>query len=413
MGFFKRLFGAEERADSTENITEPDSALLRALVGDGKISAKTALEIPAFSACVDFVANTVAMLPIKLYKENAEAHTTEEVTDDPRLRLLNDEAGGNMSALETKRAQIRDMLVYGAGYVYIERGRGGIQSLRYVDNRDVAVIKNADPIFKDADILVGSHHFYPFDFVILTRNSKDGVTGSGLVEEHNTLLSSMYNSLTYENTLTKTGGNKKGFLQADHRLSKQALDEVKVAWEELYANNANNMMVLNDGLKYVPSASTSVELQMNQNKTTNAAMIAQAAGLSPEIISGNANEQQYMSGIRTAVLPAVEEYQSSLNRALLLESEKKSMYFALDTAELLKGDTLSRYQAYAIGLQNNFLQIDEVRYMEDKPPLGFNYIKLGLQDVLLDPKTGQIYTPNTNQSATMGDEKQSNNAPKA
>ena len=62
----------------------------------------------------------------------------------------------------------------------------------------------------------------------------------------------------------------------------------------------------------------------------------------------------------------------------------------------------SYYQAYQIGLANNFLQADEVRYKEDLKPLGFNFIRLGLQDVLLDPKTNTIYTPNTNQTTMFG-----------
>ena len=48
------------------------------------------------------------------------------------------------------------------------------------------------------------------------------------------------------------------------------------------------------------------------------------------------------------------------------------------------------------------MQLDEVRALEDLPPLGINFVKLGLNDVLLDPKTGQIYTPNTNAYAQMG-----------
>ena len=63
---------------------------------------------------------------------------------------------------------------------------------------------------------------------------------------------------------------------------------------------------------------------------------------------------------------------------------------------------VSRFNAYAVGLQNNFLRIDEARYKENLPPIGFNYIKLGLQDVLLDPETGDIYTPNTNQMVNVG-----------
>ena len=50
----------------------------------------------------------------------------------------------------------------------------------------------------------------------------------------------------------------------------------------------------------------------------------------------------------------------------------------------------------------NIMQIDEIRFEEDLPALGLNWIKLGLEDVLYDPKTNTVYTPNTNQTAVMG-----------
>ncbi len=43
--------------------------------------------------------------------------------------------------------------------------------------------------------------------------------------------------------------------------------------------------------------------------------------------------------------------------------------------------------AYAVVLQNNIYQLDEIREMEDLPPLDFNFIKLGLYAVLVDTKT--------------------------
>ena len=36
---------------------------------------------------------------------------------------------------------------------------------------------------------------------------------------------------------------------------------------------------------------------------------------------------------------------------------------------------------------SNCMQIDEVRYLENLEPLGLNFIKLGLQDVLFNPQT--------------------------
>lgn len=49
------------------------------------------------------------------------------------------------------------------------------------------------------------------------------------------------------------------------------------------------------------------------------------------------------------------------------------------------------------------MQTDEVRKLEDLEPIGFNFVKLGLGDVLYDPKTKQIYTPNTNEINSIGE----------
>jgi len=68
---------------------------------------------------------------------------------------------------------------------------------------------------------------------------------------------------------------------------------------------------------------------------------------------------------------------------------------------LLKGDIEKRFNAYKTAIEANIMQIDEVRYELDLKPLGFNCIKLGLQDVLLNPETGEIYTPNTNASVNL------------
>ena len=202
-----------------------------------------------------------------------------------------------------------------------------------------------------------------------------------------------------------SGGNKKGFLTSENKLDKDKLAELRKAWNDMYANSGNTMMVLNKGLQFHESSNTSVEMQLNQNQAKNNELICQLFGLSPEAVCGRASDEVIVSAIKGAVIPVVTAFEAALNRGLLLPSERDDMYFAFDTSELLKGDILKRYQAYKTGLESNVLQIDEVRYKEDLPPLGINFIKLGLQDVLYDPKTKTIYTPNMNQSMTMSENK--------
>ena len=104
------------------------------------------------------------------------------------------------------------------------------------------------------------------------------------------------------------------------------------------------------------------------------------------------------------IMPIATAFATALNREFLLEDEKKSKYFAPDTKELFKGSLKERYEAYQIAIKNGFKTRNEIRYMEDDDALeGLDMITLSLGEVLLNTKTGEIYTPNTNSLVKMGE----------
>ena len=104
------------------------------------------------------------------------------------------------------------------------------------------------------------------------------------------------------------------------------------------------------------------------------------------------------------ILPILAAFETALNRDLLLPSEKEKFYFSFDVQELLKGSIEQRFIAYQTALNAGFMQIDEIRYRENLAPLDLNWIKLGLQDVLYFPDSEEVYTPNTNKLAKMGEQ---------
>ena len=216
------------------------------------ISKPQALNVPALSACVELIATTVASLPIKLYQEEKTSAT--KPLEDPRTDLLNGDTQDTMDGFQFKRALIEDYLLHGGGYAYINRTRNTVKSLHYVDTNMVAIDVGADPIFKKANIQVNGEMFREFQFIKMLRKSKNGVTGSGILKENNVMLSVAYNSMIFEETMVKSGGNKRGFLKAQGRLSKEAMDELKLGWKNLYGNSSTeNVMVLNNGLDFARS----------------------------------------------------------------------------------------------------------------------------------------------------------------
>ena len=76
--------------------------------------------------------------------------------------------------------------------------------------------------------------------------------------------------MCFELYLVKKGGNKKGFLQSEKRLDKGSMDELKQAFANLYSNSSDNVVILNNGIRFQESSNTSVEMQLNENKQSNA-----------------------------------------------------------------------------------------------------------------------------------------------
>lgn len=393
----------QTRADPEPDKAETDSnedTLLRASMTDGHVTKDQAMNVPAFASCVNKIAETVSTIPIRLYM--LADGKLEEMKEDERPRLLNDDTGDALDGVQFKRALIRDYLTSKGGYAFINRSGNRIRSLHYVKANEISFLFSTDPIFKDYDIMVQGVKYKPFEFLKILRNTEDGWAGKSVVDENGEVLSVAYHSLKYEKGLVKTGGNKKGFIKSPKKLAQPAVDALKKAWRNLYQNNTENVVILNEGLEFQEAGNTSVEMQLNENKRTNSDEICKLFNMPPAMISGEATELDKANFVQYCLNPILKEIECALNRDLLLESEKGSYYFAADTSELTKGDMEKRFRAYEIASKNGFMQIDEIRLKENLPPLGLDFVRLGLQDVLYDPASKEFYTPNMNQTGRLG-----------
>lgn len=397
-----RLFGRTIEIRSEQAFDDKNLDIsLRAALGGSAVTVASILNIPAVSGSVNFVAGTIASLPIRLYR--TEGGKSTEVTDDYRLGLLNQETGDLLDAFSWKCTLIRDYLLAGNGYTYVAWGKNRIEGLFYVDPNQVGIEVGTDPIFKSAHFLIGGGQYRAYEIFRLLRNTKDGATGTGLVTENPMQLELMLNALKYENRMVRTGA-KKGFLKAasGRKLTQSAVDELRKGWRMLYSSDSDETVaVLNDGIEFQDAGQTAVDSQLNENKNTNAREIYHLFGIAPSIFEGGASAEDLKNTVRFAIKPVVIALQTALNRFCLLENEKGALAFEIDMDALDGTDMLARYQAYEIAVRNGWLQLDEVRYDEGRNPLGLKFIRLGLDTVIYDPDTKMIYTPNTKEWASI------------
>ena len=370
-----------------------DDVLLRAMLGGLEITREDALAIPSVSGWVDFVCNIFAQIPFKLYKETVKdgKRVTEEVKDD-RVTIINDDTRDKLDGFQFKKAMCEDYLLGKGGYAFIGKVGNKFNALYYVKCDSVAIQKNEKAIYKNYTLMVDGKTYDDYQFIKLLRNTKDGASGTGLTEEISRALHTAFKRLCYDLDLARTGGSRKGFIKSQKHLDKQSIEALKKAWEDYYAGNANTV-ILNDGLEFQEASNSSRENETNAKEITFNDTVKNIFHIG----------MTYEETIKNAIMPIATAFCTALNRDFLLEKEKKSFYFAPDTKELYKGSLTERYNAYKIAIETGFKTRNEIRYMEDDDALeGLDVINLGLGDVLLNTKTGYIYTPNTNQMVKMG-----------
>ena len=392
MGIFDKLKKRDVSSDtstsqqttqiSTEGATD---VLLQALLNNETITREQALTIPSVSGAVNLISNMIASMPIKLYKY--KQGKVETVDDDPRVKLLNGDTGDTLDAYQLKQALVIDYLMDKGGYCYIKRNKNTVTGLYYVKPIFVQTIPNFKPIFKDYQILVLGENYYKHEFIKLLRNTQDGATGIGVTQEVSNALETAFNTLMYQLNMVKSGGNKKGFLKSQRKLGQEEINILKRAWNNLFTDNRENVVVLNNGLEFQESSNNAIEMQMNESKKT----------LDDEINSlFHIHPNDFYRTFKEAIYPILVAFRTALNRELLLEKEKGKMYFDFDVKEILKANPKERAETYKLYKEIGLKTINEMRKEEDMNYIdGLDVINVGLGAVLYDTVNKVYYTPNT------------------
>ena len=396
--FFKR--------DETKIEPEPivDDVLLEALLNNETITREKVMTLPCVNGAVDFISNCIASMPIKLYK--VKDGKVEEQAKDERVKLLNGDTGDTLDAFQMKKAMVNDYLLGKGGYCFIKRNRNDVTGLFYVEDRYITIMKVYEPIYKTYWIYVGGYDakegkdkafgtFEPWQFLKLLRNTKDGASGTGITVEVSKALETAYQTLLYQLGMVSIGGNKRGFLKSQKKLGQEEINVLKRSWKNLYTNNSESVVVLNNGIEFQEASNSAVETQLNESKQTLADEINKIFHIYPD---------DFERTFKEAIYPIIKAFETALNRDLLLEKEKKNYFYAFDVKEIVRVSLKERYEAYKLAKETGFMTLNEIRRAENMEYIeGLDVVNVGLGAVLYDTDKHVYYTPNTDTVSDMGD----------
>lgn len=405
MGILDKIFSNTKQQPEPRQPETVDDLYIE-LTGKKKeivINKDNALEIPMVNSCLNLISSKIATLPIKLYR--SKKGVIEEIFNDNRLTLLNKDTGDTIGAYELKENLITDYLLSGEAYCYIQKDYTTVKALRYIDNKEVQTFSDYNPIYKEVSYSVRGAEFKPWELITLL-NTKDGYTTSGILKTNQEVLKTAWYMLQINKVNSKNGNIPKGVLESDQKVNQGVLDSVKDGWKKLFSSqeDSDSCIILNSGIKYKAISTSSKDAQLLELSQDLDKKICSVLGVPYDLAIGCGSIEHEKVFNKTTIVPLLKKLELAINKSLLLETEKEEGYFfSFDLTELLKDDIETRYKAYQIGIQKGFLQINEVRQIEKLPPIeGLEgYVKLNLADVLYNPETKELFTPNTNKTLSL------------
>lgn len=403
MGFFDFMRREETPQPLQENTDIVDDVLLKALLYNETITREKVMSLPMVNSAVDFISNSIASCPVKLYK-----YKDDQVTevDDERVKMLNGDTHDTLDGYQLKKAMVEDYLLGGNGYCYIRKDRNDVTGLFYVQDKYISIFEYYEPIFKQYQIYVSGYDgegnkkqvgtFEGYEFIKLLRDTKDGASGTGLTVQVSKALETAYQTLLYQLGMVSTGGNKRGFLKANRKLGADELTALKKAWRNLYANSTENVVVLNNGMEFQEASNSAVETQLNESKKTLGDEINALFHIYPT---------DFDRTFKEALYPIIKAFETALNRDLLLEKEKNKYFFEFDVKEIIRTSLKDRYESYKLAKETGFMTLNEIRRAENMEHIeGLDVVNVGLGAVLYDVDKHIYYTPNTDTVGDIGEE---------
>ena len=372
-----------------------------------RYTAEQVLTIPVANACLAIIVNSIKDLPIELY-ERIDEKTVKSLTDDYRIRLLNDQPNTVSTGVDFKARMIRDIVLHGNAYVEIEKDGNKIESLWNLDPRLVVISTLTDPvkpyIIKDIVIrITGSSVPLKIDEVMIAVADSDdlGLSGNGVIAYGDKIIELALNELELSSNIMNNGSSPASILKIEKNLSPDAQQRLRDSWEKLYkgASNSGKLVILEEGMSYEKMTYSPSELGISDLMNSTSSSICQLFNVPEQMVSASANtygsvESMSIRFLQYCISPIISIIESSLNRSLLLEKEKGRLFFKINTDTVLQSTQQERYEALNTGISSGILSINEARIKENLPPIDDNFHRLSLGAVMYQPEDRTYFIPN-------------------
>lgn len=367
------------------------------LYGDSAVSERTVLQLSAAMACVRLLSQTIATLPIGLYRRLGDG-SRKAMPDHPLYEILHNQPNADMTAVDFWQVMVAMMLLRGNGFAEIDRIADRIVGLTPLSRGCVTWRTLSSGDLEFTYTFNGKARVIPRrNLWILPAFTLDGVLGLSPICYGANVFSGAMAADRASNQTFSNGMSASGFVaygkDSNAWLTEKQRNQLRGSIQQFTRNGAKagGVFVLEGGMGYTPLSMNPEDAQMLETRAFNVEEICRWYGVPPTLIGhgdktsnwGTGLEQQNIAFLTYHLRPWLSKIEQSIRKNLLGPGEKDRYFAEFSVEGLLRADSAGRIAFYSGMVNNGLMSRDEVRLKENLQPKGGNAEVLTVQSALV------------------------------
>ncbi|MGS8281617.1 phage portal protein [Pseudomonas sp. PARCl1] len=342
-----------------------------------RVSTRRAMQLATVFSCVRVLAESVGMLPCKLYKQNGRERIG--VTGNKLSTILQVAPNGYMTAQEFWELLVVCLALRGNFYAYKVEALGKLQELLPMDPGAVRPrMKDDWELVYDVTWRDGKTETLGQDKIWHVRLfTLDGFTGLNPVAYARQAIALGLSTEEHGAKLFENGAVTSGVLSTDQALSDAAFGRLKQQFNDEHGGgltNAHKPMVLEMGLTWKPVSLNLEDSQFLETRKYQRSEICGLFRIPPHMVGDLEKatfsniEHQGADFLNNALVPILTRIEARVRVGLMTDKERETHFAKFNTAALLRGDLKSRLEAYGIGINWGMWSPNDCLAKEDENP---------------------------------------------
>ena len=339
--------------------------------GVSTVSTDSAMRLSAVFACLRLLSEAVSTLPLDTYQRSDGTRI-----DFPRPGYLTfDPPQGNR--IDYLSQTMLSLLTDGNAFIATPRDRLGVPVDLVVIDPVKVEVKRLDNGNIAHDI--GGERFGPDEVMHIKGMSLPGsLRGVSPIAYARETIGLGLAAQRFGTSFFENGALPGAVIEAPDGMTQAAAERFSATWNARHqgVGSANRVGVLTGGATLNKVSVSPDDAQFLETRAFQVPDVARIFGVPPHLIADASNSTSWGSGLQEQNLafgqfslrPWIDRIEESHTR-LLATHGLRDVFVKLNLDALLRASLKDRYEAAAIGIRSKFLLPNEVRALEDMPPV--------------------------------------------